>query len=202
METKHFVMEEAVKNEIDELFGVDSFGMCFKVMDKEERQLAGCVSLKMQEDSVADLLIVVENEFLELEEEVMESTLNHSFFRLNARKVKINCPLYDRHKQRLLAEFGFRHHHQDTYHLYREEYLRWLRSKGKTMTFMQMAHFKVMFMLIAVAGVVLLWVDLSQGRSSLITIFYTYITGIGVAGVFACSWMSAKRKTKERNHAG
>ena len=202
METKHFIMEETGKKEIDELFGVDSFGVCFKVMMKERMQLAGCVSLKMQEGSVAELKVHMKDDYLSLEDEVLENYLNHAFYRLNARKIQMNCPLYDHHKRRLLTDFGFVVEHEDTCCLYKEEYLRWLRARGKTLGFLQAAQLRRMFVMVALIGVALLWVDLNQNRSDLRTVFYTYMTGIGVAGSFACSWMIAKRKIKERNHVG
>lgn len=202
METKHFIVEEAEKKEIDELFGVDSFEMCFQVMTKEGMQLAGCVSLKMLERSVVELRVHMKDNYLSLEEEVLENYLNHAFYRLNARKIQMNCPVYDHHKRRLLTDFGFVVEHEDAFSLYKEEYLRWLRARGKTLGFLQAAQLRRMFVMVALIGVALLWVDLSQNRSDLRTVFYTYMTGIGVTGSFACSWMIAKRKIKEKNHVG
>ncbi|MBE6107214.1 MAG: hypothetical protein E7192_01055 [Erysipelotrichaceae bacterium] len=212
METKHLIIEEASRADLQMFCDVPYSSVYWKVMQKENDGLIGYVSFKEIEKSVIEI-----NGFdvMMHENELMESLLNVVFYRLNARKVLFHCISNNIMKKNLMECFGFRkeslqeidNENEETiciesYSLYKEEYIGWLRKRGKTLGFLRVKELRVVFLGVAAVGLLLFGMDLFRKINTLQTAFYAYLTGIGTAGAFACSWMSAKQKQEDKHHAG
>lgn len=212
METKHLIVEEVSCTDLQMFCDVPSSCVCWKVMQKENDELIGYASFKEIEKSVIEI-----NGFdvAMHENELMESLLNHVFYRLNARKVLFSCISNDVMRKNVIEHFGFHkesfqeidNENEETfcvecYSLYKEEYIGWLRKRGKTLGFLRVKELRVVFLVVAAVGVILFGMDLFRKVNTLQTAFYAYLTGIGTAGAFACSWMSAKKKQEDEHHAG
>lgn len=203
MDTMNIVMKESTSQEILDVFG-QNFAVTERwlITSKKDNTYVGYAGLKVVENSVIEAIIVLNDNSLSFEGEVLESLLNQSFYRMNARKVQVQCEACDRHKKELIKYFGFIGDHSmgdmSLYILYKEEYIRWLSKRGKTLSFLKPGYLRIVFVMIALFGLGLFGFDVVRKVNALKTIFYAYMTGVGAAGAFVCSWMSGKERTGEK----
>ncbi len=218
METKHLIVEEVTHKDLQVFCDVPYSSVYWKAMLKESKELIGYASIMEAEKSVVEINgfeIVPLCRGKHFENELFECLLNHVFYRLNARKILFKCISNDVMKKNLVETFGLgqesvqKHinEHDETtcievYSLFKEEYISWLRKKGKTLGFVRIKELRMVSLGVAMIGLVLFGSDMMRKENTLQTVFYAYLTGIGIAGSFACSWMSAKQKQEDEHHAG
>ncbi len=189
----------------------------WKIKRRETSELLCDVFLNEKDNAVIEIAELLFYDILKQKDEisaVMECLLNQLYYRRNMRKVLILSFSNDVLRKELIESFGFHlepvkeleNANQEikrieSYSLYKEEYIGWLRKKGKTLGFLKAKELKVMFLAVSLVGIVLLGVDMLRQDSDLQTLFYAYMTGIGAAGMISCSCMEMKRK-RDENHAG
>lgn len=218
METERLQIVETDADSVkDLLFDVPVCTAYFLICEKENGNVIGCTGFCEKEDSVMSLMLPKMFESLDksLGIEAAEGMLNQMFYRINARKVQASCFSNSVFEKDLLEEFGFHFESSkemidenevqskvECWTLFKEEYISYLRRKGKTLGFLRLPQMRVVFLGTALIGLVLLGVDISRGVSTIVTACYAYFTGIGVAGAFACSWLMMKNGSKGDHHAG
>ncbi len=208
MKLNDLVVEE-VKNTSDQVF--------WKIKRKETSEALCDVFMKEKGNAVIEIAELMFCDCLKQKDEItaaLECLLNQLYYRRNMRKVLILAFSNDVLRKEVVESFGFHldsvcemeNENQEirqieTYSLYKEEYIGWLRKKGKTLGFLRTKDLKMVFLFVSLIGVGLLMADMLQKNSDLQTLFYAYMTGIGAAGTIACGYMEIKQK-RDENHAG
>lgn len=198
------IIEEVKRDELVLFSHVPESKRYWKASLKESGKIIGYVAAEKQDD----VLIISAVDYSCSEDKIKYSTivfemfLNQAFYRLNVRKVVFDFVKTD--IAGMMSDFEFRLESLDEgemYSLYKEEYIGWLRRQGKTLGFLQTKNLKIVFLMVALVGVVLLACDFLRNTATMQTLFFAYVIGIGTAGAITCIVLDSKNR-KRGHHVG